>query len=186
MRIPIISGHSVSQPGAIAYDGTTEHSLNVELQSMIVSGYKHSVALSGSSMKPITDNEELCLRSVINLINAIRGAAYGLDIHFNNNNPSATGVEAFVHPNTQANNRSRASFMVEGLSEIMEIRNRGVKPPSESGLGSLAIIEQTNIPMILIEICFLNSADLPKYRKTQADVAKFISDLMFNATVFLS
>ena len=184
MKIPIIAGHTRTAPGAIAYDGTTEHELNVELQSMITSEFKDCVALQGSSMQPMMENEELCLRSVINLINSTRGAAYGLDIHFNNNNPNASGVEAFVHPNTMINNRLRAQFLVDNISEILVIRNRGVKPPSESGLGNLAIIEQTKIPMILIEVCFLNNRDLPLYRQKKSQIAKMIKEAMMNAAIF--
>ena len=186
MKIPIIAGHSITSPGAIAYDGTTEHSLNVELQSMIAQGQRDSVALTGSSMVPVTDHEELCLRSVINLINATRGASYGLDIHFNNNNPAAFGVEAFIHPNTIENNRRRAIYICDGLSLIMGIPNRGIKFPAQSHLGTLAIIEQTNIPMILIEVSFTNKKDLTAYRKNKLQVANFLQKTMFNANVFFS
>lgn len=184
MKIPIIAGHTRTAPGAIAYDGTTEHDLNVELQSMIVGGFNDSVIFQGSSMQPITDDEHLCLRSVINLINGTRRAEYGLDIHFNNNNPNASGVEAFVHPNTMINNRLRAQFLVDNISEILGISNRGVKAPSQSALGSLAIIEQTKIPMILLEVCFLNNRDLPLYRQKKSQIANMIKDAMMNAAIF--
>ena len=184
MKIPIIAGHTISSPGAIAYNGETEHSYNVDLQNLIVSKQQAAISLTGSSMVPVTDNEELCLRSVINLINNTRCAAYGLDIHFNNNNPQATGIEVFIHPNTTANNRMRADYMVKGLANIMRIRNRGVKHPAQSARKRLAIIEETNIPMILVEVCFLNMNDLRHYYPNKYKVAKFLQSLMFSATGF--
>lgn len=185
-KVAFIAGHSVSHPGAIAYDRTDEHSHTKILQRMIVSLRSEAALYDGSSMMPVTDHEELSLRSVINLINANSSLNRAIDIHFNYNHPTATGTEVIVHPHTTYENKILASEIVKGIASILNISHRKRKKdrdyifPSETPRKRLAIIEQTNIPVILIEVCFLNSIDLPIYLEKKEEVAYFLNQKCFS------
>lgn len=179
-QILIEAGHSLFSPGAIAYNNLTEHHYNQEVQDMIVKKQQKAVALKGSSMIPITDNEELQLNTVINLINNTIGLSHGLSIHFNNNNIRASGTECFIHPNTSKANRDRAIEICDVTSRILGIPNRGIKYPAQSALGSLGIIERTRIPIILWEVCFLNRNDMEKYEANKQTLTYEIRQLLFD------
>jgi N-acetylmuramoyl-L-alanine amidase len=118
-------------------------------------------------------------------LNANKSIDSILDIHFNANMIGATGVEAIVHPNTSEENKQLAASMVYVLSGIIEIPIRRREPdrdyifPSETPRGTLAMIDQTKAPAIIIEVCFLNENDMSKYRKKRTEVAKALRKLMF-------
>lgn len=176
MRLFVVAGHSKEAPGARAYNGVYEHTYTTRYQSHLAR--EHIVQeLEGSVL---LDPDHLELRAVIDEINSqAMPGDYGLDIHFNNNNPQATGVEVFVHPKTTRTNKQLASRMVRGVSDIINIPvrryhgYRDYKYPTESNPGRLAIIEDTKIPFILAEYCFLNEFDLPKFLAKIEEVAAF-------------
>src|SRR6056297_547315 len=184
-KIAIIAGHSRSAHGALCYDGSYEHDHTHTLQKMIISLQAETAMYQGSSMQPATDHEALNLRSVVNLINNNKQLSHGIDLHFNNNNPHASGVEVIVHPRTSTENKERASRIVKGVSQILNlphrkrVASRDYIYPDETPRKTLAIIDQTIIPMILLEICFLNSNDLPIYIEKKADVAHFVANEIF-------
>ncbi len=181
----IIAGHSVQTPGAIAYNGKTEHEYNVELQQLIVQGMTDSECLSGTSFEVKTDSERSSNYQVRQMINtyATKGSR-GCDIHFNNNNPRATGVEVVVSPHTTSENKARANRTAERISKCLDITHRKRVPsrgyiyPTETFVGKLPILSQTKIPMILIEVCFLNENDLAKYEPKKHEVADIVREEM--------
>lgn len=179
MKILIEAGHTAHSPGAIAYDGTKEHDLNKEMQAAICFYQSEAVAMDGSAMYPVEEHEHLTLRSVVNLINMTKDLKRGLSIHFNNNNPDVSGTEVFIHPKTSKENKARAEHLSEGISKIIGIKNRGIKFPAQSALGRLAILEDTKVPIILLEVCFLNKYDLPLYRENREEVWEFVRKVMF-------
>lgn len=171
----VIAGHSYKFPGAMAYNSVYEHFYNLKLQKKIAKN------IQDSSIALVKDTEDKNLLETITWINSTSSQGdFGLDIHFNFNHPTATGTEVFIHPNTPDKNREVASRMVNSISNILEIpvrktvENRDFKYPTESNLGRLGIIENTRIPFILIEVCFLNSIDLPKYIGKEDNVSKAI------------
>lgn len=189
MKRFIIAGHSVQTPGAISYLGTTEHFYTNELQDLVVSlaGQNGGIIRSqGSSMSFVEDSERMGNAQVRDFINSqSKPGDYGIDIHFNNNHPTATGTEVVIHPNTGPENRRRAAYMVNEISKVLKIPLRRRVPsrdwifPSETFVGRIGIIEQTKIPMILLEVCFLNKRDLTKYLKQKMAVARIIYQAMF-------
>ena len=176
MRLFVVAGHSREAPGARAYNGIYEHTYTMMYQRCLAR--EHVIQeLEGSVL---LDPDHLALRDVIEEINSqAMPGDYGLDIHFNNNNPQATGIEVFVHPQTTRANKQLASKLVRGVSNIINIPvrryhgHRDYKYPAESNPGRLAIIEDTNIPFILVEYCFLNETDLPKFLGRTKQVAAF-------------
>lgn len=172
-----IAGHDQEERGALAYNGVYEHHYT-HVQQGLIAGLHPVIELDGSI---ILDDASLKLSEVISKVNGnSRRGDYGIDLHFNNNNPRATGVEAFVHPSTTEVNRRIARQIVNEISGIINIpvrkhvARRDYKYPAESARGRLGIIERTNIPFILLETCFLNELDLPKYIAKKRDIASMI------------
>src|SRR6056297_1618655 len=184
-KIAIIAGHSNSAPGALCYDGSYEHDHTHTLQQMVVHEQTNALLMQGSSFYPVTDHEDLSLRSVVNLLNANKSIAGILDIHFNANMTGATGVEAIVHPYTSEENKQLAASMVYILSGIIGIPIRRREPerdyiyPSETPRGTLAIIDQTKAPAIIIEVCFLNESNMIRYIAKRKEVSQALRKLMF-------
>lgn len=184
MKRFIIAGHNTKNKGALAFNGKYEHEYTTEVQRLVKEKIQEGEYLEGTSM---TDQESMSNMDVINLINENSSPGdYALDIHFNNNRPTATGVEVVVHPNTSLANKARASYLVNVISMMLNIPARRRQPgrdyifPSETYVGKIGIIEKTSIPVILLEVCFLNKGDLLQYEARKYDVAKIIADTMFN------
>ena len=183
--IYIIAGHSKSTPGATAYTGISEHTYTVELQSLVAKQIKDCETLQGTSMDVITEDQIFSNYQVRQMINTYATAgSRGIDIHFNNNNPSATGTEVVVSRNTSNENKLRAENIARRISVLLNIphrkrvQSRGYMYPDETFVGALAILDETKIPMILVEVCFLNENDLKKYEANKKEVAKIIVEEM--------
>ncbi len=185
--IYLIAGHDTHRPGAIAHNGLTEHHYTTELQ--------HSVTWINNRLHIKTDDESFRLTEVIEWINSnITQRDLVIDIHFNNNNPRATGTEVFIHPDAGQRTRHIATEMVQGISRIVDIpvrrhvSTRDYKYPAESHIGTLGIIERVLLegvpaaPVILLEVCFLNQRDLARYEPQKNNVAKFLYDLLIRHT----
>lgn len=179
-KLYVIAGHTVESPGALAYNGRGEHSYTQEQQNLISAKWP-VMEMEGSA---VLDNDSMSLSRVIEAVNGnSKRGDYGIDLHFNNNNPEATGVEIFVSPRTTQVNRKIATDIVNGVSGILKIPvrrwvgRRDYKYPTESPRGRLGIIEQTKIPIVLLETCFLNSHDLTRYEAKKNDVAELIIEV---------
>jgi N-acetylmuramoyl-L-alanine amidase len=186
MKVYVIAGHNRMSPGALAHDGTYEHYWTERLQNKVVNKVKDYISLEGSSINVVSETDDLSNERVINLINSTsRIGDIGIDIHFNNNNPSATGTEVVISPNTNLSNKNRASMLVRTVADCLGIpvrrreRSRDYIFPSETFIGKNGMIERTNIPMILLEVCFLNEKDLTRYKEKENEVAQIIKAVMF-------
>jgi len=184
-NIFITAGHSTKSPGALGYDGIVEHTRNTYLQKLIVEDKKSFISYEGTSINTISDEDTQTLSQVISLINKnSTPKSRGLDIHFNNNNPAATGTEIIISPLTSEENKRRATFMVRNISNLLDLRirrradDRDYMYPEETPRGKLAIINNTKIPYILYEVCFLNNRDLPKYIGKEKEVATILREAM--------
>lgn len=180
-RVFVIAGHNQNSPGALGYDGIYEHERNVDLQRHVTGDLSSVTCLQGTSMEILNDDDDKSNAAVRSWIDINRTPmSRGCDIHFNNNNPAATGTEIVISPHTSIENRRRAIWMANNLSRAMEIPLRRRDPrrdyifPHETFVGRLPIIEDTAIPMILIEVCFLNDRDLPKFIRVKPKVAHII------------
>jgi len=184
----VIAGHNNNDPGAIGYDGISEHFRNVHLQEKIIHGVEgyRIIAVNGTSVIVNTDSQEHSLRRSIDLINRSAGKDdVGSDLHFNFNHPTATGFEIIIHPYTTEENKRRAIYIANEVSGLLDIplRRRCLRRdyifPSETPRGRIAIIEDTVIPFVLPEFCFLNQHDLIKYEANEDEVANIIKRALF-------
>lgn len=184
--IIIEAGHDNRDPGAIAHDGTTEASLTKTLRDKVVAAIKRidasleTLDLNGSVM---SDNDNADLNRTIQNINvAIKGReerSFALSLHFNYNAPGATGAEAFVHPMTASVNRQFAAAFVNACVKTLGIGAHGkpVKNDTESAVKSLGFVRYTFCNAIVLEPCFLNISDLPKYRANHDKLAVAIAEV---------
>jgi N-acetylmuramoyl-L-alanine amidase len=173
-KLFVIAGHSKSSPGATAYNGVSEYVYTIELQREVIDLLK-------GRFTTIVDGDEQGLTEIVKQINGNCGEEdLVIDLHFNNNNPKATGTEVFLSTKASINTRMIAGKMVRNISEALGIpvrrhmANRDYKYSEESARGKLAIIDNVKCESILIEVCFLNKRDLEKYNVEQA--AKAIAD----------
>lgn len=180
-KIFVIAGHNIRSQGAMGYDGVSEHTRTTDLQKRVTLGVSSMQNLEGSHMSMVTEDEVDSNSSVrVKIKEHHTPKSRGIDIHFNNNNPAATGCEVVISPHTSVQNKRRAIWMINTLSQAigLPIRRRDSSRdfiyPSETFVKSLPIIERTPIPMILLEVCFLNSTDLPKYIGNEDKVAAII------------
>ncbi|MFP4025760.1 MAG: N-acetylmuramoyl-L-alanine amidase [Thiohalospira sp.] len=181
LKLIVVAGHNTYEPGALGYDNVYEHTRTTSLQGAIRKQHR-IIEMHGSV---IIDAQDLGLRLLINEINAMiqtnrKFRYYGIDLHFNNNFPGATGTEGFIHPNTSRTNKKIATSIINESSDIIGIpvrrykANRDYKYPAESNVGTLGMIEKTQCPFFLYEACFLNNVDLPKYLPKEVEIAEMI------------
>lgn len=173
--IYIIAGHSIKQPGALAATEKYEHEYTRRVQDKLASLFKQI------DVEVFMDNDGDNLYNVIQWVNqTCKPGDRLLDIHFNNNNPEATGTEVFVFENTSQENKDIASNMVRAISKVSGLKIRRKKPERdykfshESNKGSLGILEKTKPASILIEICFLNYQDIDVFEAKFDDICKAI------------
>jgi len=198
-RLYIEAGHGGDDPGAIAYDGSTEASYTVELRDLIkrrldvmsikhrkanglIDPFRDAVPAIGSTM---TDPDDVRLAATIRHIN--QRSTPGdllLSIHFNFNHPTATGLEAFVARWTLPANRVRAAALLDVCHSATGLRIRHgltgkVKDDTESAVGSLGILRNTIPQAILLEVCFLNKTDLDIYKEKKTILVDAICRFYF-------
>lgn len=175
-KVYLIAGHHSNDPGAVSrhpeLGGTiTEAELTQELRDLV---FHYFVA--HNKLVPIKDNDQHTLQQVLNEINRnITKDDVLVDIHFNAFNGSATGVEVLI-PTINSNvERSLATTICERLSDIMKIRNRGLRTEAQTPRGRIAILHGVG-HRVLIEVCFKdNPSDMRAYWKNKHLVAEAIA-----------
>ena len=102
------------------------------------------------------------------------------DIHFNAGSPTATGTECYVNKVDFANKNSLSYKMADEIckvtSEILGIKNRGVKSEASSQHPRIGILNLKAGVSVLWEICFISSAlDMAKYTQFKAKLNKEVA-----------
>lgn len=190
----IEAGHGGNDPGAIAYDGTTEAELNIELRDLIVrrlieQNYE-ACGIQGSMMelpdgKVFSDNDLHRLWQTVNQVNQIAGPDdFLMSIHFNFNHPTATGTEVFCSPQTSDYNEETGEILSKKVAGVLGIANRGLKYSNQTRFGKLAILDDVKPRALLLEVCFLNEHDLAAYRGKEQMVANAVVSVLANRLNF--
>jgi N-acetylmuramoyl-L-alanine amidase/Mannosyl-glycoprotein endo-beta-N-acetylglucosaminidase len=141
-------------PGSIA-GGTTEAREMILLRDLIVT------ELRSRSVEVLAVPDDLSAAQTINWINSrARVSDVALEIHADAaSNPSVRGASVFYIANNDER-RSNAELLLVGLlRRVPQLPNRGVKPDTDSGLGSLAFCRQTAIASMIMQVGFLSSPD---------------------------
>lgn len=167
----IAAGHSNSDPGAVA-NGKREADLAKEYRDLLV-----SELISQSKGVVISqDNDNETLSQTIQRFNKLARESKQIDIymsiHFNSASSSVRGTEIFIPERHTVDERLIGKMLVMTASDIMDIRNRGVKVPSQSARGKL-YIEQLLDVNLLFEVCFItNKWDIQAYDENKHELAK--------------
>ena len=100
-----------------------------------------------------------------------------VSIHFNavRRLQRAVGTEVIVSKNASKKSREIANSVQSSLVRTLQLPDRGVKTPVRGGL---YVCDRTNMPAILIEVCFVDSTvDVARYNKVGAGkVAQAIAE----------
>jgi hypothetical protein len=123
--------------------------------------------------------DDLSAAETIAWINARgRRVDVALEIHADAaSSPSVRGASVFHIANNQER-RSNGELVLMGLlRRVPQLPNRGVKPDTESGLGSLAFCRQVTIPSLLMQVGFISSPeDRALLQNRRRDFALGIAD----------
>lgn len=143
-----------SDPGAIA-GGTTEAREMILLRDLVIT------EMRSRNFEILSVPDDLSAAQTIAWINSrARQGDVALEIHCDSaNSPTVRGASVFYIANNNER-KSNAELMLVGLlRRVPQLPNRGVKPDTNSGLGSLIFCRQTSPPSLLMQVGFLSSPD---------------------------
>lgn len=158
-RIFISAGHGGlengrTDPGAIVA-GTTEAQEMIELRDLIVP------ELRSRNFETLFVPDDLSLVQSIDWINGrARPGDVAIEIHADAfSNTTVRGASAFYIANND-DRRSHAELLLIALiRRVPQLPNRGAKPDTAAGVGSLAFCRNVVLPSLLLEVGFLTSPD---------------------------
>ncbi|PLZ99272.1 cell wall hydrolase [Fischerella thermalis CCMEE 5268] len=159
-------------PGSVA-GGTTEAREMILLRDLIVT------ELRARSFEVLSVPDDLSAKQTIDWINSrVRRGDVALEIHADAaSSPSVRGASVFYIANNDER-KSNAELVLMGLlRRVTQLPNRGVKPDTNSGLGSLAFCRHTKAPALLMQVGFLsNPEDRALLQNRRRDFALGIAD----------
>ncbi|MFM7363145.1 MAG: N-acetylmuramoyl-L-alanine amidase [Cuspidothrix sp.] len=158
-RIFISAAHGGMEAGkfdhGVIAGGTTEAKEMILLRDLVVT------ELRSRSLEVLAVPDDLSAAQTITWINARANSQdVALEIQANGaSNPSVRGASVFyIAKNDQR--KQNAEMILNGLlRRVSQLPNRGVKPDTDSGLGSLEFCRQTAIAALLLEVGFLSSPE---------------------------
>jgi N-acetylmuramoyl-L-alanine amidase/Mannosyl-glycoprotein endo-beta-N-acetylglucosaminidase len=141
-------------PGAIA-GGTTEAKEMILLRDLIVT------ELRARNWEILAVPDDLSAAQTITWINS-RGRRGDVALEIQSdaaNSPSVRGASVFYIVNNTERKSNAEQLLVALLRRVPQLPNRGVKPDTDSGLGSLAFCRRTTLPALLMQVAFLSSPE---------------------------
>jgi len=176
-RIFISAGHGGTEggrtdPGAVA-GGTTEAQQMILLRDRIIPD------LRSRGFEVFSVPDSLSLRQTIQWINSrARRGDVALEIHADAfSNPSARGATAFYIAGNSERKKHGELILLSLLRRLPQLPNRGAKPDTATGVGSLGFCRQVSIASLLLEVGFLtNPDDRALIINRRQDMAKGIAD----------
>lgn len=154
-KIFLIAGHNLtSDSGAVSENGIREVDLTKKTRDRIA----YYLNKFYPELEVVLDNDSHTLSQVIRWIKDTEGNnSLVYDFHWNAaSNPTATGVEAFVSDNASKKSKEMASRVVDVITKISGMRDRGVKTESQSARKRLGILN-TKSPATLVELGFISN-----------------------------
>ncbi|MBD2664074.1 cell wall hydrolase/autolysin [Richelia sinica FACHB-800] len=141
-------------PGAIA-GGTTEAREMILLRDLMVT------ELRARNIEVLGVPDDLSAARTIDWINSrARPKDVAIEIHADAaNNPSVRGGSIFYIANNDQRKQHAELVLTGLLRRVPQLPNRGAKPDTDSGLGSLTFCRRTAIASLLLQVGFISSPD---------------------------
>jgi len=165
------AGHNINDPGAV-YNGRKESQEMMCLRTLVVDNMNKL----GHENVPDMDSETASQHQ--SRIKTGNGSVV-CEFHLNASaNLTASGTEAIVSNDANALSKAMAKELTDVTAKIMGIKNRGVKPESETARGRIGIVHKAGTT-VLLEVCFLsNRTDMAAFDKFKVSLAKAYSDIL--------
>lgn len=141
-------------PGAIA-GGTTEAKEMILLRDLIVT------ELRARTVEVLAVPDDLSAAQTITWINSrSRSTDVALEIQADAaSSPSVRGASVF-YIGTNDQRKQNAEMLLMGLlRRVPQLPNRGARPDTDTGLGSLQFCRRTNLPALVMQVGFLSSPE---------------------------
>lgn len=161
----VSAGHSNTDPGAAA-NGYTEADIVTEFRDLVADQLRDLVTFNTDGHM----GENLPLRQA-----AAMAASHDVAVEFHCNaaTPAATGCETL----SRANAYPLAQRLLDGISGVLGINDRGTKPENSGQHSRLAFVSDGG--GIIIELFFItNTADLASYHANKAELAAVVADTL--------
>jgi hypothetical protein len=141
-------------PGAIA-GGTTEAREMILLRDLMVT------ELRARNIEVLGVPDDLSAARTIDWINSrARPKDVAIEIHADAaNNPSVRGASIFYIANNDQRKQHAELVLTGLLRRVPQLPNRGARPDTDSGLGSLTFCRRTAIASLLLQVGFISSPD---------------------------
>ncbi|MBD2628820.1 hormogonium tapered terminus morphoprotein TftA [Trichormus variabilis] len=158
-RIFISAAHGGKEAGGIDSGaiaaGTTEAKEMILLRDLIVT------ELRSRTVEVLAVPDDLSAAQTITWINSrARSTDVAVEIHSDAaSSPSVRGASVFYIANNNIRKQNAEMLLMGLLRRVPQLPNRGVKPDTDSGLGSLMFCRQTAIAALLLQVGFISSPD---------------------------
>lgn len=141
-------------PGAIA-GGTTEAKEMILLRDLIVT------ELRARSVEVLAVPDDLSAAETITWINS-RGRSTDVAVEIQADaasSPTVRGASVYYIANNNQRQQNAEMLLMGLLRRVTQLPNRGVRPDTDSGLGSLQFCRRTTLPALVMQVGFLSSPD---------------------------
>lgn len=180
-RIFLSAGHGgfengVRDPGTVA-GGTNEAQEIIRIRDLVVG------ELRSRGVQVIAVPDDLSQTQTIDWINThSRSGDIALELQMGgSSNPLIRGATAFYIAGNQSRKKDAESLLLSLLQQVPQLPNRGAKPDTETGLGSLIFCRWIAIPSLYLELGFLtNPTDRALIQTRRQDLAIGITNGLTN------
>ena len=180
-RIFLSAGHGgfengARDPGTVA-GGTTEAQEIIRIRDLVVG------ELRSRGLQVISVPDDLSQTQTIDWINThSRPGDIALELQMGgSSNPLIRGATAFYIAGNQSRKQDAESLLLSLLQQVPQLPNRGAKPDTETGLGSLTFCRWISIPSLYLELGFLtNPTDRALIQNRRQDIAIGIANGLTN------
>ena len=174
MAVFLSAGHNTKgkvDPGAVA-NGMTEAQKALEFKNLVIS------KCLKKGLKVITDKDDERLGDYLSRIKTGNGSVV-LEYHFDASaNKEATGTTALVGDDADRLDMAFGQELVNSTSNILKIKNRGVKKVGESARGRLGLMREQGI-VCLLELAFIsNERDMKNYELYKHELAEVHANII--------
>ncbi|WP_251158081.1 N-acetylmuramoyl-L-alanine amidase [Caniella muris] len=172
-------GHSPYAPGASGYfDEVTE-------DRRVRAACDRYLKQMGWSTHDSSTEERSSKADLSTIVSRANGSKADYFVSFHFNSGGGTGTEVFYYAGSKSPwPKDMAAKVSAAVSGLLGIPNRGAKDDTQSAVKKLTVLRKTDMPAILVEVCFLDSkADSDAYLRVGADaVGRCIAECIAGKT----